>query len=426
MLALLMVVGGFTACSDDNDDKDEPVVETITPYHFDITVTIGQQGGMARKVTTIMHSVDSLDGGPQINFVGEGGEINATYSMETILRGKYYYQVPFSADRFGKYEFKNDRMVVVQEQPFVQNTYNTRSYTHAWQNDSTLIIMAADGDKTAIQWTKLNTNDMRILGEGKLNISVAEGWETFTTSGILAYRQSDDKLFYFYFNKKGSGKRATNEGNFHVVTINAATMAVERDLINTDKVNETAGSAYGELLQQTVFFDEDDNLYLAAFDDTEIGEEGKLLRIKKGEYNFEAGYNGFPNADGKLLTVHYLGGGKVFAYSRWDDGGAKANTGIDSYSHYYSLIDLNTKTRTRMAFGGQDIPYSSGRFAQRTVYVPQENKVYFGVNTETAQPQVYIYDVATGQVSEGVKVAEGYYFEQIRLVEGDPYTVVRE
>ena len=31
------------------------------------------------------------------------------------------------------------------------------------------------------------------------------GWETFTTSGILSYRKSDNKLFYFYYNKKGSG-----------------------------------------------------------------------------------------------------------------------------------------------------------------------------------------------------------------------------
>ena len=426
MLAALMLAAGFTACSDDDDDKKEPVVETITPYHFDITVTVGQQGGMARKVTTIMQSVDSLNGGPQVDFRNQGGEINATYSMETILKGKYYYQVPFSADRFTKFQFVNDQVKVVQEQKFQQNTYGTRSYTHAWTNDSTLVIMAADGDKTGIVWTKLNANDMRILSEGKLSISVADGWETFTTSGILAYRKSDDKLFYFNFNKKGSGIRATNEGHFHVVTINAATMAVERDLINTDNVAETAGSAYGELLQQTVFFDENDNLYLAAFDDTEIGEEGKLLRIKNGEYNFEAGYNGFPKADGKLLTVHYLGNGKVFAYSRWDNGGAKSNTGIDSYSHYYSIIDLNAKTRTRLSFAGTEIPYSSGRFSQRSVYVPQENKVYFGVNTENAQPQVYIYDVATGQVAEGVKVAEGYYFEQIRMVEEDSYTVVHE
>ena len=92
-------------------------------------------------------------------------------------------------------------------------------------------------------------------------------------------------------------------------------------------------------------------------------------------------------------------------------------TGIDAYAHYYSVVDLNANTRTRMSFNGAEIPYSSGRFSQRSAFNPQENKVYFGVNTETSQPQIYIYDVATGAVTEGVKVAEGYFFEQIRLLE---------
>jgi hypothetical protein len=78
-----------------------------------------------------------------------------------------------------------------------------------------------------------------------------------------------------------------------------------------------------------------------------------------------------------------------------------------------------------MSYGGSEIPYSSGRFSQRSAFVEKENKVYFGTNTETSQPQIYVYDVATGKVSEGVKVAEGYYFEQIRLLEGDTYTVTK-
>jgi hypothetical protein len=200
-------------------------------------------------------------------------------------------------------------------------------------------------------------------------------------------------------------------------------MAVEQDIINSE-ANEMAGSAYGELLQQTTFFDEKGNLYLVAFSDTEIGEEGKLLRISKGNYNFDAGYNGFPNADGKLLTAQYLGKGKVFVYSRNDalteddgKGGTRKATQIDSYSHYYSVIDLNANTRTRMAVNGSDIDYSSGRFSQRSAFDRAAGKVYFGVNTQSAQPSVYVYDVATGAVSKGVDVAEGYYFEQIRIVE---------
>lgn len=421
---LAMAMSLTTACSSDDDDNNTPapVVETITPYHYDLVVTVGKQGGMGRDVTTIMQTRDSLNAGTDVSFQGVGAEINADYTMEAIVRGKYYYQVPVSGDRFVKLQFVDNQMKVVKQRPFKNNTYNIRQYCHAWTSDSTLIIMAANGDKNKIIWTKLNTNDMTIANEGTLSISVAEGWETFTTSGILAYRESDNKLFYFYYNKKGSGRKATKEDKFHVAVINAETMAVEQDNL-CPIVAEMAGSAYGELLQQTVFFDETGNLYLAAFSDTTIGEEGKLLRINKGAFNFDANYNGYPNSDGKLLTVQYLGNGKVFCYGRHDD--ATLGTTIDSYAHYYSVVDLNAKTRTRLAFGGTEIAYSSGRFSQRSAFNAKENKVYFGVNTETAQPQIYVYDVATATVSEGVKIQEGYYFEQIRLVEGEPYTVTR-
>ena len=361
-LLALMTTLSFTACSDDDDPKTDPVtdpVEEVTPYHFDLTVTVGKQGGMGRDVTTIMQSIPSLEGTGVVDFKNVGAEINADYSMEAIVKGKYYYQVPVSADRFVKLQFVNNQMKVVQAQPFKTNTYNCRQYTHAWINDNTLVIMAANGDKNAIIWTKLNTDNMTILDEGTLSLSLTDDWESFNTSGILAYRESDNKLFYFYYQKKGSGRKATNEKYFHICVINAQTMAVEQNIINSE-ANEMAGSAYGELLQQTVFFDESDNLYLVAFNDSDAGEMGKLLRISKGKFDFDKGFDGFPNSDGKLLTVQYMGNGKVFCYSRHDD--SALGTAIDSYAHYYSVIDLNSRTRTRMAINGAEIPYSSGRF----------------------------------------------------------------
>lgn len=412
-LMALMMTMSLTACSDDDDEKkDEQPEEVATPYHFDLTVTVGKQGGMGRDVTTIMQSLSSLEGDGTVDFKNVGAEINTDYSMESIVKGKYYYQVPVSADRFVKLQFVNNQMQVVQAQPFVKNTYNCRNYTHAWTDDNTLVIMAANGDADKIVWTKLNANDMTILSEGELNIALSEGYKLFTTSGLLTYRQSDNKLLYFYYQKtaKRNGK---NEKNFHVAVINASTMDVEQNNVCPIEA-ETAASAYGELLQNTLFFDENDNLYVVAFSDTDI-EEGKLLRIKKGEYNIDGSWNGFPNSDGKLLTVQYLGNGKVFCYSRHDN--SELGTGIDSYAHYYSVLDLNTLSRTRMSVNGSIIPYSSGRFSQRSAFDKTANKVYFGVNTETAQPCIYIYDVKTGAVTEGMKVSEGYYFEQIRLLE---------
>ena len=160
-------------------------------------------------------------------------------------------------------------------------------------------------------------------------------------------------------------------------------------------------------------YDADGNLYLAAFTDANDIEQGHLLRIRKGETDFDASYEGYPNADGKLLTIQNLGNGKALVYARNDAAG----TAIDSYSHYYSIININTGTQERLSYNGQEIPYSGGRFAQRTAIV--DGKAYIGVNTEKANPCIYIYDIATGKVEKGAEIAEGYYFDMLRVIEND-------
>lgn len=66
-------------------------------------------------------------------------------------------------------------------------------------------------------------------------------------------------------------------------------------------------------------YDEADNLYLACFHEEASGiEKGMLLRIKVGATEFDTSYNGYQNADGKLMTVQYLGNNKALVYARND------------------------------------------------------------------------------------------------------------
>ena len=120
-----------------------------------------------------------------------------------------------------------------------------------------------------------------------------------------------------------------------------------------------------------------------------------------------------PTADkpfGKTFTVQYLGNGKALAYS----GDNAVGSSIGDVAYYYSIIDVNSKSSTRLAYNGTEIPYSSGSFSQRSVYNANEKKAYIGVNTADEQC-IYIYDVATSTVTKGASIAAGYYFDQIRL-----------
>lgn len=411
LMAVLMITAAFTACSKDDDNDTSG---SSKGAHYDLTITVGKHGGMAKTETHVTLSVASLsDPDTTITFDGKGVEI-ADYTIESIYDDEFMYQVPSSMDRFSKLQLKNNNLKVVQEQRFDKNTYTPRNYTHAWLDKNTLLIMSTTEDHTKVIWTKLNVKDMSIINEGTVDgIKVAEGYNVLSTSGLLTYRKSDKKLFYFYNNKgltSGSNK-STNEPFFRIAVINPETMAVEQEIINSEAA-QMQGSAYGELLQDFIFFDKDDNLYLTAFSTKSKKNYGQLLRIKNGEYDFEKGYNAFPDTKGKILTIQYLGGNKALVYS----GDNAVGTGIQDVAYYYSIVDLDTKQATRLQYNGEDIAYSAGSFSQRSVYNVKENKAYFGVSNDT-ENRIYIYDVATGNVSLGSKLATGVYFDQIRFFE---------
>lgn len=411
----IFIAFGMTSCSSDDDEPeivdptpDDPTL--IQDYHFDLWVALDRHGGMGRDVQTLVRSINSLEADqPEITFQGTGTEVNSILSLETILKGAYYYQVPVSGDRFAKYVIKDNKIQVIKERRFQTNTYSTRKYTHAWLNDNTLLIMAANGDATKIIWTKLNADDMTIISEGTLDVKMPEGGEMYTTSGILNYRASDNRLFYFYYAKTGGsrGKRVTP---MMTAVINPETMAVESDtpcFLDCEMV----GTAYGELLQTITFIDSSNNLYIACFTKgTDGTEQSHLLKIPANSTSFDQNYDGF-TAGGKLISVMYVGGNKVVAYARDDQMG----TGLDDFSHYYTVIDVVSKTSTPITYNGQRLAYSSGRFSSRMAYV--NHKAYIGVDAEGQKPQIYIYDVETATTSLGATMATGYYFEQIRVVE---------
>ena len=343
----------FNACSDDDNPGTDPTPgpePELSDFHFDIFVTIDGHGGMSNTKQSIAKSVNSLDAETGvINIKGTGAELNK-YTLESIVKGKYYYQITSDNTDFSKFQIQNNTIKEVQRQPFVTNVYKARSYTHAWLDDNTLLILAANGDADKIIWTKLNADDMSIIKEGTLDLPLPatdKGTTVFNATGILTYSPLNGTLYYFYFGKDKSGRGGKATSNFYTATINPETMKVESNIENK-LAGEMAGSAYGELLQSCVMYDENGNLYLAAFTDEDNMEKGHLLRMKKGATDFD-NYEGYPDADGKLLTVQYIGNNKALIYARNDAKGTK----IDAYSHYYAILDLTTGKKERLSYNGK-------------------------------------------------------------------------
>ena len=412
---------------------DEPIPEpepepVVKDYNFDLFVCAVKHGGMSQnKNGTYVRSVPALTADqPRVEFTGKGIDITQDYTLESITKGKYYYQVPQKATGgFVKFHIErdaagNETIIEDSEVPFKDNVYSARKYTHAWLDDNTLVIIGTASKATKVIWTKLKDSaaGLSVESEGTFDITLPENYGSFSTAGLLTYRKSDKKLYYFYLDKLKAGITEAAESVTHIAVIDPATMKVESNTVVPATVMEQmAGSAYGELMQSMIMYDEADNMYVAGLVTDGDDELGVLRRIPVGSRTFDESWNGFPNPEGKLLTVQYLGNGKALCYSRDESLGTK----IDSKSHFYSIIDLTTGVRQRVKYNGVDLQYCGGRFSQRSVVV--NNKAYIGVGgevegeAEAAFPTIYIYDCKTGAVEKGVELSKGFCFDIIRAMD---------
>lgn len=441
-MACVMAVS-FTACEKDDDptpiEPDVPV-EDIADYRFELYVCPVKHGGMSmNKNGTFVRSVTSLNADqPMVQFTSKGYELTSKYTMESITKGEYHYQVPETGGAFVKFRFAVDASgdeYVADEVSVPQAgmkevdvngekvtpTFAGRKYTHAWiDDDKTLLLMGTNGDKTMVYWVKLNEENMQIIDNGVLNLTIPAGYTDLSTSGILTYRKESGDLLYFFIAKNGEGITDAEQSKLCVAVIpDPKTMKVTQvNEVDANLALESTASAYGELMQNTVMYDENGNLYLAGLLKKDGIEYGSLLRMKAGATNFDADYNALPNPEGKLHTIQYLGNGKALVYMRNHKAelasGVKP-TGIDAVNNFYAIVDLNSSTRERVKYNGTDLPYCSGRFSQRSVIVA--GKAYIGIaNKEALSAGVYIYDIATGMVEEGVKLESGFCFDIIRAM----------
>ena len=433
LLATLVTVN-FTACSDDDDPvpSPEPVNPTPEPevnpfegYRFDIWATVGSTSGMGSTSTLVVKNVDDVTVEGTISFDNQGTDVTADLYQESIIKGKYYYQVPVSKDRFGKYEISdNGGIKVVAERPFAENTYKDRRYTHAWIGSNQLVILAANGDTNDVIWTKLQDNgsSLDIVSEGSLNLAELSDIQKYATSGLATYRASDNKILYITCEKNSKA-----DLKVALVVIDASSMKVE-NVDYTTVAEEMSGTAYGEWLQDKMFLNDNDDLYLPLIAKIPGAEKStcrysRIVRVKAGTNKFDTNWIGFNTGEnnGKIVTSSYAGNGKALLYIQDPEhtgtsGDNKLAEGWgDKYNCYYAIYDLATESLTELQYGGKKLPYNAGTFSQRSFRVGDYTLI--GLNPDAAPMDIMIYNSKTGEVTKGATVAAGYEFSRLVAIE---------
>jgi hypothetical protein len=193
---------------------------------------------------------------------------------------------------------------------------------------------------------------------------------------------------------------------------------------------EMAGTAYGELLQDKVFVDDDGTLYVpvvATLPDAEsyTCRYSRIFRVPAGSTKIDKNWLGFDGDFniGKIVTSTYIGNGKALLYIQnpvhtglSDDLHKKAGWG-SAYNCYYTIFDIASRTTSEPKYNGKELPFSKGTFAQLSCVLG--DNVYLGVNPENDPMDIFVYNKKSGSITKGATVAAGYTFVRLAVMEKD-------
>ncbi len=406
----LMVVAPFLILSCSEDNPNTPSVPDELINHYDLWVSVGEGAGSTRAKTRLVKGVENLEKEQNIDFKGTGVDVSSQLFIASIEKDGFYYQVPKSKDRIGKYRIANGKIETIKEVKFKNNTLKDRRYSHTWIDENTVVLFGADGKYQQILWIKLDAQNMKILEEGTLDIAKPSGkYKKLSTSGLAGFRKQDGKILYSYLYKtKGKIHR---EDHFLVAFINPKTMKIEKT-IKEIRAEFMAGTAWGELLQHKTFFANNGDYYIACNSvlpnaTSHTQQQGAIVRIKAGTMEFDQSYLGFQH-QGKIVTVDYMRNNKALLYIQDPKKtGSDWNTSKNNpFNCYYATLDLATDELKEIK-----LPYSQGVTSQRSVVV--NDKAYIGINPEKEQPSIYIYDINTEKLTKGLTIQEGISFDRI-------------
>ena len=109
LAVMLVSVWMLSGASCHQMPEPEPEPEPVTGVWFDLFVSAGEHVGM-NPTATYVRSVASLEADqPVIEFTGKAIDITNRFTIESITRGQYYYQVPLEdSNRFVKFHIEHN------------------------------------------------------------------------------------------------------------------------------------------------------------------------------------------------------------------------------------------------------------------------------------------------------------------------------
>lgn len=387
LLGAILATSILTSCSNSNDDN------TVTPEPEASSFAIWAQLGSWPNVNYYIMGTPSLSEGTS-KLEGNGVDVTTVLNNSVILKDGFYYFYNTTEGKFGKYKIENGAAVIVKEFPF---SHFLSLAGHTWIDDNTLVMIGGVTGAKAVNYAIINTSAMTITSTGTVSglPEAPASHPLFRVGGDIQYK--DGKLYFSVINYNGSDFTLFKRLN----TLAVSYPDFQVKTISTDTRTAGLGNTSGYFA--TSFVDEAGDMYfLTSWNgivEGGVSTKKNIYRIKKGEDVLDPTYYmdveaelGFIPASGLLMN---LGNGKaIIKYMTTSNSTTAKNK--------FAIINITTGKQFRKL---DEIPEGLG--SERNVYV-ENGKAYISSISGEGKDYIWVYDVATDKVTQGLEISGGY------------------
>lgn len=388
LLTLLSSVLLLTSC-DKNETTDNPA-PTATGYSI---------YGVSDNGQYLLQAPGVQSG--SVTFVKNGAEVTnvsgiAGYNL--IYKNGFYYLLDGSSGRFSKYKLENNTFTVVTQIPLtLGGGYVTGAQ---WTDDKTLVLTSDNATATGAVIATVNVQTMTASAVQALPIPAPQNPTTNIFTAGFTLRSGKLQLYYGHY---PNGTAVDDTARIATMDYPALTNVVIAKDIRTTGLS---GSFFSTPVAITT---ENGDVYaLGSASGDFAGNNPKkpagILRVKSGQTAIDPAYffnTGAATGGACQQGLWYLGNGKAITKS-WS--GTYYNA-TNAYNWEYYVVDLTAQTLTKL-----NVPKSDGLNFRNEVIV-ENGKAYLTVNSEKDGNSIYAYDIASGQLTKGLKVEGVQYIE---------------
>ncbi|MBB2148022.1 hypothetical protein [Pedobacter gandavensis] len=328
----------------------------------------------------------------------DGAELNTREMDRSVMvKNGYYYYLNRKKTSLIKYAIKEHQLQEIQSMPLAQ--FSIENYQ--WLGGDTLLLTGlANPDFKQVRYTMIQTNAMKPIRAGNMEIPVPTGRFDNMSVGFVKRQGAQLLLGYTYHQQIGVSNYTTSDTTY-ITTLNYPEMTA----VKTVKDTRSTYPGGVNTVQTSAFQDAQGDFYFMDCPGIALGNRPELstaiMRINKNSTVADPHY--FFNLSSAIGN---------HAYGMWSVGADKAIVraerkdlfkGLgDHYStpHFeFYLVDVkNNQVLQKLA-----LPLDKG--TRRECVLLKDNIAYISVNSSSEGNYIWKYDLKTAALTKGMQLA---------------------